>query len=164
MALVNHVTDFNFYSTNVALWSLIETGLAIVACSLGTLRPLFQSLLSSSVVSYLSMGKYGKSPKSETKRCVQSGSRSDRRSQWKGGDVELDDFKREQMRGVVTTTIVSSRSEGGQDRLASRGNSERTMVNNEAEDLSWPPLPQSHGDWPRGIVTTTVEIHTQSAV
>ena len=43
---LSNKADFLYATTNVAIWSACETGLAITAASAATLRPLFQKFLS----------------------------------------------------------------------------------------------------------------------
>ena len=48
MTTLSNQADFLYATTDVAIWSCVETGIGIAACSLATLRPLFRAFLSRS--------------------------------------------------------------------------------------------------------------------
>lgn len=171
----------------MVLWTSIEPGLAITASALATLRPLFQTFLSSSKVpdNHGSSSQYKASGNCmsplKTQRStksggyIQSGAGRDGRTNTTEENLELDNSGGEKgFRSVVTTTIMSPATASpsrrwGISRSASQEALRKEMIfqDRDAGDLSPAPLsPASlhptHADWSTRI-KKTVDIRTESA-
>ncbi|KAJ5669587.1 hypothetical protein N7462_010657 [Penicillium macrosclerotiorum] len=99
-------SDFLYSTYQIAIWSIIETGLGIAAGSLITLRPLFRWLLDGS----MSYGRNARSPGKSSGNYPLSSLKSDRLKGSNDPSYWRPDIDRDSGKGVINNTVSSPRS------------------------------------------------------
>jgi hypothetical protein len=165
---VNGLTDtadFLYATTDVAIWSLVESGLGITASSAATLRPLFRTFLSRSRL-------FGPSTRDEYPSGGWSNNPSRGYSRRTGnGDINL---RSDLAKGSITTTVVGGRDHEHDIEMGAHGrrvngndmdahikepwDGSQTKLNDASsvgsEDVAY------GADWRNGFRTTTVTVES----
>jgi hypothetical protein len=103
---MSNYADFLYATTDVAIWSLAETGIGITACCAATLRPLFRTFLSRSRI----FGKSTNSKEASTGWRYSSNPSRGGYLRRTGRDTEEEiDLRDDVSKNGIVTTVVGGR-------------------------------------------------------